>query len=147
MHAAAASTVPPAPPPGARIGIDLVDVERVAQSMAEFGERFTRRLFAPGELRAAASGGRLDAGVLAAHFAAKEAAIKAFDLAEAGIGWTQIEVAGIDGRAGVGRVRLHGRAAESAARAPGPYEIAVALSHDDGLACAIVVALPARAEK
>ena len=134
-------------PPGARIGIDLVRVERIARSVADFGERFTTRLFAPGELRAATVGGRLDAGALATRFVAKEAAIKAFDLAEAGVGWAQIEVAeagGRDARPGEGRVRLHGRAAQAASSStPGwPYEIAVAMTEDDGMACAIVVALP-----
>ena len=129
-------------PPGARIGVDLVQVDRIAQSMADFGERFARRLFAPGELRASTLDGRLDAGELAMRFAAKEAAIKAFDLAEAGVGWAQIEVA--DVRADrVARVRLHGRAAATASvRAGMPYEIAVALARDHALACAIVVALP-----
>jgi holo-[acyl-carrier protein] synthase len=129
-------------PPGVRVGVDLVQVERIAQSMADFGERFAHRLFAPGELRAATVAGRLDAGELAMRFAAKEAAIKAFGLGEAGVGWTQIEVA--DVRADrVGRVLLHGRAAASASdRAGTPYEIAVALACDDALACAVLVALP-----
>ena len=81
----------------------------------------------------------LDPGRLALRFAAKEAAIKAFDLSEAGIGWSQIEMTDCVGDAA--RIRLHGRAAESAARF-GTYEIAVQSSQDDGMACAIVVALP-----
>jgi holo-[acyl-carrier protein] synthase len=145
MRATPALPDPRPLPPGACIGIDLVRVERIARSMADFGERFARRLFAPGELRAATVAGRLDAGELAMRFAAKEAAIKAFDLGEAGVGWSQIEVTDVraDGRGRLGRVRLHGRAAASAARAAGaPHEIAVALAHDDALACAILVALP-----
>ncbi len=128
-----------APPAGARIGIDLVHVARIAESVAAFGERFTHRLFAPGELRDCTAAGRLDPARLALRFAAKEAAIKAFDLSEAGIGWSQIEMTECDGDAA--RIRLHGRAAESAARF-GTYEIAVRSSQDDGMACAIVVALP-----
>ena len=128
-----------APPAGARIGIDLVHVARIAGSVEAFGDRFTRRLFAAGELRDCTVAGRLDAARLALRFAAKEAAIKAFDLSEAGIGWSQIEMTECDGAAG--RIRLHGRAAESAARF-GTYEIAVQASQDDGMACAIVVALP-----
>lgn len=124
---------------GARIGIDLVRVDRIAESMRAFGDRFTRRIFAAGELSDSTLHGRLDAGRLALRFAAKEAAIKAFDLSEAGIGWSQIELTAWDGASG--RIRLHGRAAESAARL-GAYDIAVASSQDDGLACAIVVALP-----
>ncbi len=129
----------PPTPPAARIGIDLVHVERIAESVRMFGERFTQRLFAAGELRDSTVDGRLDPFALALRFAAKEAAIKAFDLSEVGIGWSQIEMTDCVGTAG--RIRLHGRAAESAARC-GAYEIAVSASQDGGLACAIVVALP-----
>lgn len=124
---------------GVRIGIDLVQVERIAESVQAFGDRFTQRLFAAGELRDSTIGGRLDASLLALRFAAKEAAIKAFDLSEAGIGWSQIEMTSVSESAG--RIRLHGQAAESAARF-GAYEIAVQSSQDDGMACAIVVAMP-----
>jgi len=122
-----------------RIGIDLVHVARIAESVREFGDRFTQRLFAAGELRDSTVAGRLDAGLLAQRFAAKEAVIKAFDLSDAGIGWSQIEMTDCGG--GTARIRLHGRAAESAA-CLGPYEIAVTSSQDDGMACAIVVAMP-----
>ena len=128
-----------APPAGARIGIDLVHVARIAESVDAFGDRFTQRLFAAGELRDCTVAGRLDPARLALRFAAKEAAIKAFDLSEAGIGWSQIEMTDCAGSAA--RLRLHGRAAESAARF-GTYEIAVQSSCDVGMACAIVVALP-----
>ena len=138
-HLATVLKLAPATPPGARIGIDLVQVDRIAESVRMFGDRFTQRLFAAGELRDSTVDGRLDPGALALRFAAKEAAIKAFDLSEAGVGWSQIEMTDCVGAAG--RIRLHGRAAESAARF-GTYEIAVSSSQDDGLACAIVVALP-----
>lgn len=123
----------------ARIGIDLVHVDRIAASIESFGHRFSHRLFAAGELRDCTVDGRLDPALLALRFAAKEATIKAFDLSEAGIGWSQIEMTDGDGTAG--RIRLHGRAAESAGRF-GTYEIAVTSSQDGGMACAIVVALP-----
>jgi len=129
---------------GARIGIDLVRVDRIAESMRVFGDRFTRRLFAAGELTDSTLDGRLDAGLLALRFAAKEAAIKAFELSEAGVGWSQIELTAWDGAGGC--IRLHGRAAEAAARL-GAFEVAVASSRQGGLACAIVVALPCARER
>jgi len=124
--------------PSVRIGIDLVQVSAIERSLADFGARFARRLFADGELADSTVDGHLDARALATRFAAKEATIKAFDLAEVGVGWPQIEVSECDGAAA--RVRLHGAAAGVACA--GVYEIAVALSHDGDLACAIVVALP-----
>ncbi len=139
MPAEPAAPVPIASP-AMRVGIDLVHVGRIAESVRSFGDRFTQRLFAAGELRDSTVAGRLDASLLARRFAAKEAAIKAFDLSEVGIAWSQIEMTECVGEAG--RIRLHGRAAESAARL-GTYEIAVSTSQDDGMACAVVVALPA----
>jgi len=129
----------PAMPAGARIGIDLVHVDRIAASIESFGDRFSHRLFSAGELRDCTVAGRLDSTLLALRFAAKEATLKAFDLSGAGIGWSQIELTESAGFAG--RIRLHGRAARSVARF-GTYEIAVTTSQDDGMACAIVVALP-----
>ena len=147
----APTVLPVAPDPGrspagaagrVRVGIDLVEVEAIARSLAEFGDRFARRLFAPGELRDATADGRLDPRALAARFAAKEAVIKAFGLAEAGIGWADIEVRPAPAGA-AHRVRLHGRAAERAGRR---HEIAARFTEGRGLACAIVVALPAARE-
>jgi holo-[acyl-carrier protein] synthase len=129
-----ASTAPAA---GLRIGIDLVQVRRIEESLATFGDRFVRRLFAVGERRDCTVDGRLDARRLALRFAAKEATIKAFDLSAAGVGWSQIEMT--DCRGDAGRIRLHGRAA---AAVQGAFEIAVSSTLEDDMACAIVVALP-----
>jgi holo-[acyl-carrier protein] synthase len=126
----------------ARIGVDLASVGDIERSLADFGPRFATRIFAPAELRDATVDGRLDARALAGRFAAKEAAIKAFGLAEAGVAWSQIEVEPLPGEGSAGRVRLTGRAAECAT-ACGRYEIAVRWSHERDLACAVVVALPA----
>src|ERR1700712_3086839 len=90
----------PASAAGARIGIDLVHVDRIAASLESFGSRFLQRLFAPGELSDCTVDGRLDSALLAQRFAAKEATIKAFDLSEVGIGWAQIEVTECTGAAG-----------------------------------------------
>lgn len=139
MRATPALPDPRPLPPGACIGIDLVRVERIARSMADFGERFARRLFAPGELRAATVAGRLDAGELAMRFAAKEAAIKAFGWSEASIDWRDIEVVRAD--TGACHLELHGHAAELLA-AWGPAQIALSLSHDGNYAVAVVTALP-----
>ncbi len=126
---------------GTRIGIDLVQVRRIAQSLEMFGERFVKRLFAPAERLDCTVDGRLDVRRLALRFAAKEATIKAFDLSAAGIRWSEIEMRCEAGADTSGRIRLHGRAAAAAALA-GDCEIAVSSTLDDELACAIVVALP-----
>ena len=127
-----------------RIGIDLVRLSAIERSVADFGARFTSRMFAPAELADATVDGRLDARALAARFAAKEAAIKAFELSEVGVAWSQIEVRPGSAPHAASRVVLTGRAAESVS-ACGPYEIAVSWSHQGDLACAVVVASPVAA--
>jgi holo-[acyl-carrier protein] synthase len=124
-----------------RVGIDLVQVSRIAASLDAFGERFLRRIFTPGEIAYATAAPAHTAERLAARFAAKEAAIKAFGLAERGVGWRQIEVRREPG--GACALVLHGEAA-AIARAEGIEEFAVSLSHEGDLATAIVISHPLR---
>ena len=57
------------------IGIDVVEVERVESSMAEFGDRFAERVFTEAE-RAYCESQKRPAIHYAARFAAKEAVAK-----------------------------------------------------------------------
>ncbi|MFO1338257.1 MAG: holo-ACP synthase [Burkholderiaceae bacterium] len=129
-----------APVAGVRVGIDTVSVASIAESLAQFGERFVQRLFTAREAADACAvyGGAAMAERLAARFAAKEAVIKALDLPEAGIGWPEIELS----RDAAGRpaIVLHGRAAE-VSQALGVRDWAVSISHEREHACAVVVAL------
>lgn len=129
-----------APPASARlrVGLDVVDIRRVSESIERFGPRFAQRLFSDDEIAYAQSGEGQAAERLAARFAAKEAAIKAFDLAELGVGWRDIEVQKLP--SGACRLALHGRAAAEAQRL-GVSEIALSLSHDGDFAAAVVTAL------
>src|SRR5205814_713275 len=68
-----------------KVGIDLVDVSRIAASIDAFGDRFLRRVFTEGEIAYARSAPALTAERLAARFAAKEAAKKALELE--GVAW------------------------------------------------------------
>lgn len=124
--------------PGAlRVGFDLVDIRRIRESMERFGGRFLARLFSDNEIAYAQQGEGQCADRLAARFAAKEAAIKAFALAEAGVAWRDIEVQKLDD--GACRLALHGKAA-ACASALGVNEIALSLSHDGDYAGAVVTA-------
>ena len=58
------------------IGSDLVDIRRIEQTLARFGERFTRRIFTDVE-RAKSERRRFRAASYAKRFAAKEACSKA----------------------------------------------------------------------
>ncbi len=123
-----------------RVGIDLVRISCIRESIAAFGERFARRLFTSDEIAYASAEEPLAAERFAARFAAKEAALKAFGLSHAGIDWREIEVLRhADGHCSL---RLHGKAA-SLAGAPLDHETALSLSHEGDYAVAIVTALKA----
>jgi holo-[acyl-carrier protein] synthase len=119
------------------IGLDLVDIARVARLLETKGDRARRRLFTEGEL-AYAERRAEPARHLAARFSAKEAAYKALAGTEhaRGIGWHDIEVlVEWDGRPAL---RFHGRAAERAAEL-GITRAHLSLTHADTTAAAVVV--------
>ncbi len=125
-----------------RVGMDVVDIRRINESIERFGSRFVQRLFSKAEISYALNGEGQAAQRLAARFAAKEAAIKAFNLGEVGINWRDIEVQKLPD--GACRLALHGKAASQAERLR-VCEIALSLSHDGDYAAAVVTALVAPA--
>jgi holo-[acyl-carrier protein] synthase len=66
------------------IGTDLIEIERIAQAQARFGERFARRILGPQELQRLAARAQRSPqrglAYLATRFAAKEAISKALGL-------------------------------------------------------------------
>lgn len=129
----------PAPLPGVvRLGMDLVHVPRIEESLRSFGDRFTARLFTDHEIAYSRGSATEQAARLAARFAAKEATIKALSLSEAGVNWREMEVRRADD--GSCTLALHGQARE-AARALRVGNVLVCLSHDGDYAAAVVAAL------
>jgi holo-[acyl-carrier protein] synthase len=121
-------------PDNVRVGADVVSVGAIEASVNEFGERFIRRVFSSHEIESANGSPER----LAARFAAKEAAIKAFDLAEIGVDWRNIEVrSDTNGRP---TLCLYGNVARRASEL-GTLHTAVSLSHEGNAAFALVVAL------
>lgn len=117
------------------VGVDLVSVESIRDSIAAFGDSFLRRIFAPGEIEyCQARASALES--FAARFAAKEAVIKALRASEAGIDWRSIEV--VNAADGACDLRLSGTAA-AVARARSVAALALSLSHSAGYAIAFVV--------
>jgi len=119
------------------IGIDLVQVERLAKALrAPHGTRFEERVFTEGE-RADCGGRVARIECLAARFAAKEACLKALGTGwSAGLSFRQVEVT--RGRAGHPIVALSGPAAQRAEDL-GVRSIHVSLTHEPGIAAAVVV--------
>jgi holo-[acyl-carrier protein] synthase len=123
---------------GVSVGIDLVMVSRIEESLARFGERFMRRIFTEREIVYAMSSPGSTAERLAARFAAKEATIKALDLADSGVGWRQIEVEREE--SGKCRLILYG-AARAAADDAGVGQLSVSLTHEGDYSAAVVIAV------
>lgn len=116
------------------VGIDVAAIDRFAATMRRTpnmaGRLFLERelLLPSGEQRGYAS--------LAARFAAKEAVAKALG-APGGLYWTDAEVYVED--SGQPRLRVHGTVAARAAEL-GVRSWHVSLSHDAGVASAVVIA-------
>ncbi len=114
------------------VGIDVVEVGRVGRALERHGERFVRRVFRPSEV-----GSPVSPRSLAARFAAKEAVFKALGTGlSGGLRWTDVEVVARAG--GAPGLRLHGRAWE-AALALGVTRTHLSLTHDGGVAAAVVI--------
>jgi holo-[acyl-carrier protein] synthase len=119
------------------VGIDLVDLERIARMLEDKGEHAMGRLFTAEERAYLAT--RLDpTGNAAARIAAKEAVYKAMQSLPGAraVGWRDIEVT----RDSEGRpaIRLHGLAARLAEEAGG-LRIQVSLTHSAVSAGAVAV--------
>ncbi|MCC6129911.1 MAG: holo-ACP synthase [Acidobacteria bacterium] len=117
------------------IGIDLLDVPRVAAELAEGDNGFVLDLFTPGEI-AYCDSKRYPARHYAARLAAKEAVFKALGGCPPPHVWRDVEV--VSGGDGPPKIALHG-ALESSAKERGVRTIFVSLSHTDELATASVV--------
>ena len=117
-------------------GVDIVEVPRIAETIARFGERFLRRVFTEGEIRYCdAKANRAER--YAARFAAKEAALKALGTGlRHGVAWRQIEVRRQPG--GRPMLALQGKAADIAAQL-GMQRASLSLSHTAQHAIAQVI--------
>jgi holo-[acyl-carrier protein] synthase len=115
------------------VGVDIIEIARIARAVERWGERFLAHVYTPAEV--AFCRGR--APELAARFAAKEAASKALGTGLNGIAWREMEV--LPDLLGKPHLRLYGRAA-ARAQALGLSEFAVSLSHSREYAVAMVVA-------
>ena len=118
------------------IGVDLVRVGRLRSLIERHGERARGRLFTSAEL--AECDRRLDPSeCLAARFAAKEAALKALGTGKIpGTRWTDMQVTRAE--SGSPALELAGSARARAERL-GVVRVWLSLSHEAGLACALVV--------
>jgi holo-[acyl-carrier protein] synthase len=120
-----------------RVGVDLVSVGEVEESVRMHADRYLTRIYTDRELDDCRTSAGIDSARLAARFAAKEAALKVLRPRDVGIPWRAIEV--VRDPSGFVELELHGPAAELAAAA-GIESLAVSFTHESGFASAIVAA-------
>lgn len=118
------------------IGIDVVEVVRLAEALERQGDRFINKVFTDREWQACDL--RADRVLaLAARFAAKEACLKALGTGWAeGLGFRDVEVVREGNQPP--RLVLHGEAVRRA-EALGVVRSHVSLTHQPGLAAAVVI--------
>ena len=114
------------------VGVDIIEIARVADAIAQYGERFLHRVYTDAELEYC--GNRVNQ--LATRFAAKEAVVKALGAGNSGIGWKDMEI--VSSEDGAPSIKLHGEAIERF-NALGLTDLAVSLSHSKEYAVASVV--------
>lgn len=118
------------------LGIDIIEVARIAASHEKFGERFLNRILHPNEIGYCLSH-KVPGPFLAVRFAAKEAISKAFGTGiGAQLGWRDMEV----GRKESGEpfVILHERG-QALLVARGARAVLISLSHTQTYAAAVAV--------
>src|SRR5277367_4875817 len=120
-----------------RVGIDLVSVDTVRESIRDHGDRYLERIYTEAELRDCLGAEGTVPERLAARFAAKEATIKVLRPTDQPIPWRNIEV--IRHPSGWVELDLSGYAATLAAD-QSLDDFAVSVSHEAGFATAVVIA-------
>ncbi|MBI2334168.1 MAG: holo-ACP synthase [Chloroflexi bacterium] len=115
-----------------RTGVDLIEVNRVAEAIERHGERFLNRVFTVSEQKEC--NGRIAS--LAARFAAKEAVAKALGTGIGDVSWLEIEIRSDEKKAPY--LVLSGEG-ERLAKQLGLTTWSVSLSHTQSQAIAFVV--------
>ena len=118
------------PPGTTELGIDIIKVDRIRDTLERFGDRFSRRVLTPAEQRYV----RARPETMAGRWAAKEAVSKVLGLGVRGIGWRDIEVERLP--TGQPSIVLHGRAAGRAEQL-GMGRVAVSITHEAEYAVAV----------
>jgi holo-[acyl-carrier protein] synthase len=119
------------------LGLDATDIERIADTIERYGERFLTRIFTEGEI-AYCTRRREPAIHFAGRFAAKEAAMKALGTGHShGVLWRDVEVVRVGGPP---QLEWHGGAAVRFAKIGGRRSL-VTITHSDDLALAQVLVL------
>jgi holo-[acyl-carrier protein] synthase len=119
------------------LGLDATEIDRIAETIERYGDRFLQRVFTDGEI-AYCNRRRVPAIHFAGRFAAKEAGMKALGTGHSQqVLWRDVEVVR---RGGPPQLQFHGGAARRFA-ALGAQGSLLTITHTDTLALAQVLLL------
>jgi holo-[acyl-carrier protein] synthase len=121
------------------IGIDLVEVERIRQSIKRQGRKFMERVFTPAEIKYCLKRKRFLYQHFAVRFASKEAFLKALGTgwgAKNSPYWTEIEIQKLPDKPP--RIILKGKALQHISKLKAK-QIHLSLTHTSTYASAIVI--------
>lgn len=120
------------------IGVDTMEVARIAETITQYSNQFVRRIFTNSEISYCLSH-RFSAEHFAARFAAKEAFSKALGTGiRQGFVWREVEV----GKefSGKPRIVIHGSMIEKVTNIVGrDYRVQLSMTHTKNVAEAVVV--------
>jgi holo-[acyl-carrier protein] synthase len=115
------------------LGFDATEIDRIAETIDRYGDRFVNRIFTEHEV-AYCRRRRVPAIHFAGRFASKEAAMKALGTGHSqGVLWRDVEV--VRGAGGPPRLKFHGGAARRF-EAMGGHTSLLTITHTDALAFA-----------
>jgi holo-[acyl-carrier protein] synthase len=115
------------------VGVDLVEIHRIRETIERWNGKFVKRIFTPGEIEFC-EGRRNPYQSYAARFAAKEAILKAIGTGMyGGVRWKDMEI--LDNEHSQPGVHLEGRVKELV----GSRKVLLSLSHTGTSALAFVV--------
>jgi holo-[acyl-carrier protein] synthase len=113
------------------IGVDIIEIDRIRQAVARWGDRFLKRVYTGDELKRYGN----KPASLASRFAAKEAVVKALQQTD-GISWQHIEI--ISAASGKPLLKLYGQAKERADNLS-LISLDISLAHSRDYAIAFVI--------
>ncbi len=113
-------------------GTDLIEIERIANTLETYGQRFLKRIYTKHEINFCKG----KANSLAGRFAAKEAVMKLLGTGIRGVGWKEIEVRRKPGLKPT--IKLYSRA-KNIANKKGINHIDISITHSRSMALAVAV--------
>ncbi|MDI6703835.1 MAG: holo-ACP synthase [bacterium] len=117
------------------LGIDLVEINRMRETIERFGERFLERVFTKNEIGYCQTH-KDKYEHLAARFAAKEALLKAISVGWPKVSFRDVEV--VNTRSGSPKIGVYGRAKDLLDKL-NLQNISLTISHTKDYATAVVI--------